>query len=202
MEAIELVWFLKKNGSKILSFSLLLALAAALVAWKLPPRFEASQTIFVGRQPQSQSANFYGYDGYYSQQSAEKFADTVVGFLRNKDLVNRALSQSGLINQSAEPFRIKRLSPQLINLAFVHGEREKARAAVDYLSRLVMEVSQTLNVQGDSYLRLSWLEPSPLVEEKRFSPWTSFVAALLASVPVTTLVLAIFESWRRFSGRI
>ena len=155
MEFWQVIRFYKKYLLSLLLLSLVISLAAGLAATRLPPSFEATQSIFVRREIQSPSESFYSYDGYYSQQAAERFTDTVVGFLKNKETVRKAAKNSGFgasteeASRLASALRIKRVAPQLVTVSFSAGRKERAVSLVDNLTG---EVDVGSVLEGNDHL--------------------------------------------------
>ena len=191
----------------LLLLSLVISLAAGLAATRLPPSFEATQSIFVRREIQSPSESFYSYDGYYSQQAAERFTDTVVGFLKNKETVRKAAKNSGFgasteeASRLASALRIKRVAPQLVTVSFSAGRKERAVSLVDNLTKEVGSLSASLNAKGDKFLVLSPIEPTPFVEDKQFVPLIVALSAFISVFFFSSLILAVFEAVKERSGR-
>lgn len=185
----------------------MISLTAGLVATRLPTSFEAAQSIFVRREVQSPSESFYSYDGYYSQQASERFTDTVVGFLKNKDTVRKAAKDSGFDSSPDETgkltsaLRIKRAAPQLITVSFSDRRKERAIALVDNLTKEVGSLSASLNAKGDKFLVLSTIEPVPFVEDKKFAPLIVALSAFIATLLFLSLILAVFEVAKERSGK-
>ena len=207
MEFWQVIRFYKKYLLPLLLLSLMISLAAGLTAARLPPSFEATQSIFVRREIQSPSESFYSYDGYYSQQAAERFTDTVVGFLKNKDIVRKAAKNSGFgpspeeASALASTLRIKRVAPQLVTVSFSAGRKERAVSLVDNLTREVGSLSASLNAKGDKFLVLSTIEPTPFVEDKQFVPLVAALAAFMTVFLFSSLTLAVFEAVKERSGK-
>jgi len=207
VEFWQVIRFYKKYLLSLLLLSLVISLAAGLAATRLPPSFEATQSIFVRREIQSPSESFYSYDGYYSQQAAERFTDTVVGFLKNKETVRKAAKNSGFgasteeASRLASALRIKRVAPQLVTVSFSAGRKERAVSLVDNLTKEVGSLSASLNAKGDKFLVLSPIEPTPFVEDKQFVPLIVALSAFISVFFFSSLILAVFEAVKERSGR-
>ena len=207
MELLEFIRFFRRYGFAVLFFALSLGVVSGLISLKLPSSFEASQSLFAGRQPPPPSSNFYSYDGYYSQQAAERFTDTVLGLLKNKDVLSKAAAESGWVATPEDivklnsRLKVKRIAPQLITISFTDIRKERAVSLVGSLTRAVINLSTSLNVQGDKLLVLNTLETNPFVEEKRFSPLIVSLFVTLVSLMVGSFFFAFIKLLKETSGR-
>ena len=207
MEFWQVIQFYRKHFPSLLLLSLTISLIAGFSAALLPSSFEATQSIFVRREIQSPSESFYSYDGYYSQQASERFTDTVVGFLKNKDIVRKAAKNSGFgtspeeASALASTLRIKRVAPQLVAVSFSTRNKERATTLVDNLTKEVGSISASLNAKGDKFLTISPIESTPFVENKRFAPLIVAISIFLTTFLFSSLLLAVFIAIREHSGK-
>lgn len=191
-------FFLKKYWLVILAIASLAGVFSTLIAQKLPPLYEVSSSIFVSREITAPPTNFYSYDGYYSQQSAERFTDSLVGLLRNKEIVRQALLKSGKDGSDVAGFsrriKVKRLSPQLVAVSFADYRED---FAVSFLGNLVTEITtrvRTLNLRGDKLISLSVLENTPFVERKEFKPAIIGLVAFFVLSLLLSLIFSFLEN--------
>lgn len=203
MTVAELVRLAKKFGPATLLLATLAALVAGLFSRSLQPSFEASASVFVGRESQAPSSGFYSFDGYYSQQAAERFTDTAMGVMRNKEIVKLAARESGFSDSAAgsrdfsRRLKVKRAGPQLIALSFADRQKEKAVLFIQNLAKITAQKIDELNKKGDRLLTLSVLEPVPFVEERVISPWLVSVSFFGGTVIFSAVVLILLDSFGR-----
>lgn len=207
MELWQILRFYKRYGLAFVVISLGTGVLFGILSAKLAATFEVSQSIFVRRETQSGSGNYYNYDGYYSQQAAERFTDSVVAFLKNRDIINQAALESSLAQSPEEVgwviggFRVRRVAPQLVTISLGGRQREKTVRFVETMTKKVTLLSDSLNAQGDKSIVLSNLEPSPFVEEKRLVPWVMGLTAFGLTFLTISLVTAAFNAFRGISGK-
>ncbi len=174
MTLLEILRFVKKYFFFLTAVSLIGALAGYFITRGQTPLYEASQTIFVKRQTSLEGRPYYTYDGYYSVQAAERFADSLLGILKSREVLKFALSQSvssGSANWEKEVGKIKvrRLSPQLVSYAYRSLSRGQAEELISALSAAVTKLARDLNEGGDVGLSFSFISPRPLVTVKSVS---------------------------------
>ncbi|MCL5003883.1 MAG: hypothetical protein M1352_01275 [Patescibacteria group bacterium] len=168
MTGARLSKFLKIYWRFVLFMFLVFGLAGFLLTLAEKPSFEASQTFFVKRQTTVENRQFYTYDGYYSSQAAERFADSLFGALSSRDVLRLALSENRAMaprQLSAEinGVKIRRLSPQLVNFAYKSQNLKEATDVVAALSAFVSKLTGELSQGGDTGVTVSFISSSPLI---------------------------------------
>ncbi len=159
------------------SLPLLIVLAAAfgtlafLVSQNLPATYTTSLTLYVKRQATEPSADYYTFDGYYSQQAAEKFTETVVGFLKSKDILLASAKLADLpTNQESlerleSSIKIRQVAPQLVSLKVEQKDGWAAKKICTAVAQATTERINLLNQTGDKSISVDLLNPEPLVEK-------------------------------------
>lgn len=186
MTPLEILAFTKKYFPVLLATSFVSGLAATFLAGSLPLSFEATQTLFVKRQVSAESRQFYTYDGYYSAQAAERFADSVYGALKSRPVLRYAITRiagpnatEAELDKEVKAIKVVRLSPQLISFSYRSPERGQAQSLVADLSTAVSQIASDLNKGGDEGISISFVSAEPLVATYTLNPWLSGLVGLL-----------------------
>ncbi len=156
---------------KILPLAIPLALVGLVAgigySMSQPRGWEASTTLYIHRtNPVNLSSNVYDYDGYYAQQAAQQYTDTVVGLLKTHDLASRAAQ---IASDSASPesilsgVKVKKTAPQLIALDVSRASPEEARGELIALAQAVAERSAALNDQYGRTYKVEMVTAQPLL---------------------------------------
>jgi capsular polysaccharide biosynthesis protein len=146
-------------------------LLAFFVSQQLPTTYAASLTLYVKRQAAEANPDYYTFDGYYSQQAAEKFTETVVGFLQSKDILLASAKLADLptdqktLEQLESSIKIKQVAPQLVWLKVEQENGEEAKEFCTALAQATTERINLLNQTGDKAISVDLLNPEPLVEK-------------------------------------
>lgn len=133
-----------------------------------PRAFEASATLYIHRVGPSAPTTVYDYDGYYSQQAAQQYTDTVVGLLKTNDLANQAdriASTSADPNQLLASINVKKIAPQLIALSVTRPTSEEAKTELVALAQAANERSLTLNDRSGRTYQVEMVAAQPIVAE-------------------------------------
>lgn len=170
MELREYSTIFRKNLPLLVILSAVLGGLGFLISKNLPTTHTGSLTIYVKRQATDPSTDYYTFDGYYSQQAAEKFTETVVGFLKSKDilLASAKLADLPTDQESLEQFegsiKIKQVAPQLVNLEVTKEDAGAARTFCTAVAQATTERINLLNQTGDKSISVDLLNTEPLVE--------------------------------------
>ena len=197
MELKELVQLLKTHSSVVIGFGLAVGLLAGLAVRSYSPHFVASFNLHVSKSPEV-SVDNYNYDGFYAQQVAEGYIDTVVGLLESRELLVQALAQTGLDPASAGRYRqsitVQKVAPQLIRLEVSRRGQDEAARLTQALAQAAQEKVHQLNRERNQEFVLELIEDSPLVEYAEFSPWIAALAGAVGGLLLAagTLVLKVY----------
>lgn len=197
MNIIEVINFIKKYFFFLLAVSAVSGVFGLFLAVKLPPSFEATQTIFVKRQASLESKQFYTYDGYYSAQAAERFADSVFGALKSREVLRYAITRLSpemendpRLSKEIKSIKVIRLSPQLISFSYSNKNQDLAEKLIRDLSVSVSGIAAELNKGGDESISISFISPRPLTAVTRVSPLLGGLAGLMLGAFLAILVSA------------
>ncbi len=179
--------------------SLIIGFIAAGISYYLPPQYRASLTLYVTHAGQTANDKFYNYDGYYAQQAAERYGQTVVGLIKDTAVVKQAAALSGLPFDDAEiknlqrAIQVRETAPQLIRLTVTGREREGLGRLTISLAEVTAEKVWILNKSGDDKLAVSLLENTPTWETVNYYPWLNGLVAFLAGFAAITLAVYFYH---------
>lgn len=169
MELREYLQIIKKNLPLLIVLPAVLGGLAAWVSQQLPETYTASLTLYVKRQATEPSTDYYTFDGYYSQQAAEKFTETVVGFLKSKDILLASAKLADLpvdqesLEQLENSIKVRQEAPQLVSLKVTQEEATTAKKFCTALAQATTERINLLNQTGDKAISVDLLNPEPLL---------------------------------------
>ena len=199
MELLELVAVLGKHRRLIALTTFVFGLGALLVSLQLPPKYEAILTLYVKRAAEPPSVEFYTYDGYYSQQVAERYTDTVVGLLERVGLLEDALSSLGLptdqksLRKARRSVEIQRVAPQLVEIRVTRKSSEDASSIASSLTVGVISQVRGLNKTGDEALSVELLTSEPVVEKHEPLVGLDTVVGVMVGFLVSILTTLFWE---------
>lgn len=181
---MELKLFLKliKKYSKIIIVAgILIGLLSAVFVSQLEPTYVATHSVYVEKVPEKPDSGDFTYDGYYAQQAAELYTDTVVGLFESPAVSARALeiAQKNNTAEDVKKFQkkvfVEKVAPRLIEVKVDSKSEMDASALVSGLFQAVNERVEELTNQGVDSLSMSInvVTPNPLIatEEPMVALW-------------------------------
>ncbi len=200
MELREYVRIIRRSLPLLVILAAAFGLLAFLVSQNLPTTYTASLTLYVKRQATEASADYYTFDGYYSQQAAEKFTETVVGFLESKDILLASAKLADLptdqesLGQLESSIKIKQVAPQLVTLQVEQADGEEAKKFCTALAQATTERINLLNQTGDKAISVDLLNSEPLVEKNT----PKIVLNSLVGILVGTLLAFLYAFLKEY----
>lgn len=167
-QALTILW-------RYRSFLILVITLSALVGYGLsrrwPVYYQAQGLLFVNREVEKQLGEhtFYTYEGFYRQQTAERFTDTVVGLLNTDPILAAAGKSLGLatdaggLKKLGQAVKVRKQAPQLIKLVVSHQEADQAQKLWHALADEGVTRVKALGTDEESRLLLSQVTEEPLV---------------------------------------
>ena len=117
-----------------------------------PITYNTSLTLNITRSG-SQNSTDYRYDDFYRLQADEKFADTVVQWLKSPRIVADIYKESGLdaslisLRELTKVFRAEKLSSQIVNVTFSAKNPKTAKKISDAIYREISKSTESLNIE-------------------------------------------------------
>lgn len=200
MELKDYLRLVEKHYFLLVALPVASAGLAFLVSEKLPTTHTASLTLYVKRQAAAEpSADYYTFDGYYSQQAAEKFTETVVGFLKSKDILLTAAKLADLptdqksLERLEGSIKVRQEAPQLVSLKVDQEDGAVAKVFCSSLAQATTERINLLNQTGDRALSVDLLNPEPLVEKNEPKVVLNTVVGLLSGLGLWLMYVFLKE---------
>lgn len=199
MELREYIEVFQKNLRLVLILPVVFGGAAFFISQQLPPTYTASLTVYVKRQASEPTGEFYTFDGFYSQQAAEKFTETVVGFLKSKDillasakLADLPTDQEGL-KRLEKSIKVRQEAPQLVSLKVTQENGEQAKKFSATLAQAAAERINLLNQTGDKAISVDLLNKEPLVEKNEVPVVVNTLAGVVLGLLAAYIYILLKE---------
>jgi capsular polysaccharide biosynthesis protein len=160
---------------KLLSLIVLLGLFFGILYAYLPAKHIASGSFYIKRMAEG-SSNFFTYEGYYAQQSAVAYTNTVMGLFESTDLQSKALAAIRIkvdeysLRKYGRDIKVKKAGPQLVTLTVKGNTEETAVNLWKSMATNTIETAAQINVQGDPRLSISQITTEPVLR-KEYKPW-------------------------------
>jgi capsular polysaccharide biosynthesis protein len=177
-----------KNNSRIFFGVILAVVIAAFTYFFLRPEsFTTSLILNITRNGSQETAD-YKFDDFYRLQADEKFAETVVEWLKSprtaSDIYTSAGFESGrlTLRQLSKSFRAEKLSAQVVSVSFSAADQDSAKK----ISRsIVSRISQSTAELDKDQKEKTWFTIAahePVIAKAGFDPAQVLFFSLIAGI--------------------
>lgn len=174
MELKKLINIFKKNYISLLT-SLVLGLVIGLFCYYLPQEWYATGSLYITRKVNNTVEGYFSYDGYYGQQTALTYTNTVLATLESKDMLSSALKEMN-INVDDKTLRKynknitgKKEGPQLITFTVKGNTAMEANNMWKYLVSNSTNKLHEINMNtGDANLNINKVLAEPVVTQLNY----------------------------------
>lgn len=203
VELRDLFLKLKPQLLKLLLLSLVIGTISGWVVTFLPSTFKASGLLFVTREADAVSPNFFTYEGYYAEQTAQQYTDSVTAILKSLPLKEEALQSIGANATTIDAKKlnnntlVQKLGPQVISVTVTAKSNETASEEWQAITKLTASQVSELNKAGDSKISVRILDPQPLIETVKISPLIAglgvFFGLMILGLTLLSLKIYLFN---------
>lgn len=200
MEIREIIKKIRRN-KVLLGIFCFLGLLAGFVFFILPPTYTASGSIYVTRKAED-SGTFFTYEGYYSQQSAIMYTNSVIALAESSDVKDQVLKSLGMprgatnLRKLNNSIVIKKTGSQIININVKDKDSNKAQKIWEELSNSIIETSKNINEDSNDNLSVVKVSEKPLIRKNYKPPIIIGLAGLLLGFSIGILIISLKEYFR------
>lgn len=200
MEIKEIMKKIRKN-KVLLGLSCFLGLLAGFIFFILPPIYTASGSLYVTRKAED-SGSFFTYEGYYSQQSAITYTNSVVALAESTDVKEQVLKSLEIsintpnLRKLNKSIIIKKTGPQIININVKNKDFDKSQKIWEELSKSIIETSKNINDNSNDNLSVVKVSDKPLIRVNYKPPFIIGFASLLLGFSIGLLIISLKEYFR------
>ncbi len=172
MDLRDYLKFLKRYYRLICAVTFIFIIIGFLYSYLSTTMYRSSTTLIVRREAVDTNPNYFTYEGYYAQQTAQEYADTVVGFLESEDVAMHTLNIAGLTSGTKQVkmlntlIDVKKTAPNLITLTLDWEDSETSAKLLNALVSSTKKRSQELNDKGDQAIHVDPIATEPIVEKR------------------------------------
>lgn len=147
----------------------------------------------ITRTGYQENTDEYRYDEFYRLQADEKFADTVVQWVKSERLKEDIFNNSGKLN--FEKMKAERLSSQMIRLSFIVKDSDFAKKISLVVENVLNEKTRELNLEQKNPNWFKILVSEPVVNDYKIPLEKLFFILLVGGVFVGFWVVLIKHYW-------
>ncbi len=202
MEVREIAYFFKKVSKKLLAFFVIGGLIGFAVFTILSIKYVSSGTFYIGRKV-AEHKDFYAYSGYYDQQTAISYTDTVRGLLESRDIKAMLLEKLNTdtdarnLRRLSNKVRVKDKGPQLVEIEIRENSRESGEKTFLLLADIIDEINGSLGEKSDRNLSIQKVKDLPVTRRVNREPFVFGLAGGLFSLTTGTFILGFKDYMQR-----
>lgn len=186
MEIKAILKLIKKHSILVLVLALI-GLIVGIGVFFIPAKYLAIGSFYINREPDN-NVGFFTYEGYYSQQAALTYTNTVSALLESVDVQSRSLERLGIeINEQSlryygKNIKVKKSGPQLITLTVKGNNPEQAKNLWQAVSKELLITADSINTRGDTKLKIAVVSEEPVIKSTYKNVWVNVAAGMLSGI--------------------
>ncbi|EKE10869.1 MAG: hypothetical protein ACD_15C00190G0004 [uncultured bacterium] len=187
MELKEYWEIIKKDRKVFLGVIVLIILTSIMYFSLRPDSYDVSLALGITRNGTQQTTD-YRYDDFYRLQADEKFAETIVEWLKNPRTVSDIYSKAGMdvddrsLRQLAKMLKPEKLSAQMVSVSFSSSDGNSAKKIAGAISEIVSKNVETLNENQNEATWFRVIGQNPVIIKNQGNVWMIFVFPMLFGI--------------------
>lgn len=187
MELKEYLQIIQKKF-KLFLLTIAVVIAAVFLYFSLlPVSYSASLTLNITRV-EVQKSSEYQFDDYYRLQADEKFAETIVQWLKSPRVVTDIYADAGVdthdlsLRRLSKSFKADKMSSQIVLVTLKEKSAEEAKKVSSALVKVVEENTEALNKNQKEETWFEIVANDPVIIQDKVSPALAAFASLLLGI--------------------
>ncbi|HNU76543.1 MAG TPA: Wzz/FepE/Etk N-terminal domain-containing protein [bacterium] len=200
MEFREIFKKIRKNR-QVLALCALIGLITGVLIHFLPSNYTASGSFYITRK-EDNSESFFTYEGYYSQQTASTYTNSVVALAESEDVKKQVLNKLDLpedgynIRKISKSMSVKKTGPQIINIAFKDKDLNKSKTIWETIADTLIDTSKEINRDGDGKLAVVKISEEPFIKQFYKPLLITSVAGILVGFSLGIFIISLKEYFK------
>ncbi|MFC1722241.1 hypothetical protein ACFL0C_01185 [Patescibacteria group bacterium] len=176
MELKELIKFIIIRIKLIFLTGVVFGLAGGILNYFLPTKHYATGTLFIRRTIYPYAEDHFTYEGYYSQQAAMFYTNSIIGLIESEDIRSQALTSMNIeVNEKNlriydKKIRTAKNGPQLVTLITKEKTSEDAENLWKAMADSTINTMNTINQRGDPFMSIAKVTEKPVLKESFRDP--------------------------------
>jgi capsular polysaccharide biosynthesis protein len=151
-----------KNNIKQLILFIILGLTLGTISFYVPKSYYTTGSLYVTSKVDPDNTSYFNYDGYYAQQTALNYTNTVLATLESKPIIATALYKIDInvndqvLKKYKRNIIVIKESPQVIKFTVKGKTPEESKKLWNNLVDFTVEDLNRINIQnGDNNLSIN-----------------------------------------------
>lgn len=187
MELKEYLRIIKKDIKVFLAIVGAVVIAAAAYFYLRPTTFSTSLTLDVTRKGAQDTAD-YKYDGFYRIQADEKFAETVVQWLKSPRVIAEVMKEADMNSQDmslkklSKVVKPEKMSSQVISVTYSSSDPKTAQNMATALQKIISKNTDNLNKDQREDAWFEVVAHDHITKRDIFNPVMILIVAVLIGI--------------------
>ncbi len=201
MELKDYLSVFKRQIKLIIVITFVVTLTAFLVTLIIPVSYKTSVSFLISRADRQKTED-YQFDGYYTIQASELFANTVVGWCKTPSITSEVYKKAGFsasevdIKDLSKKFKAKKTSSQIVEVQFIQKNEQEANNLVYALINTLEEQTNIIYQKKDQDISFEIIASSPVLSESHPNTVLNVLIGFLSGL-FFSILLAF--GWEYFS---
>jgi capsular polysaccharide biosynthesis protein len=187
MELKEYLNIIRKNLQLFISVAVVIVLAVFSFFYLRPVFYNASLTLNISRSG-AQATDQFKYDDFYRLQADEKFAETIVEWLKDPRIVSDIYTEAGIntqnfsLKQLQKSLAPEKLSSQVITINFSAPDKKIAQKVSQAVTSVISQTTQSLNKNQKEDTWFEIVPQDPVIVRYQPDFLLIFIASIVAGI--------------------
>ena len=172
MELRVFIEIIKMNIKAISFYTFTGVLIGTASFFIIPQKFVSSGSLFVTRQIENNTNEYFSYEGYYAQQTAQFYTNSLSGLVESIDVKSATLEKMNVpvteytLRELSRNLKVKKAGPQLINISVKDYTFENAEVRWKSLVDSALESIKKINEKSDPMISVTKVAETPITKEE------------------------------------
>lgn len=205
MELKEYVKIIKQHKMLFGGIWIFIAIIAFIWVFSQPESFNATMSIDIARQGaqnDSETVREYDYDQFYRLEADDRFANTVVQWLKDPGVVNSIYADSKLkapsdsLRSLSKAFRAEKLAPNYIQIKYSATDPSNAGVIFRATEKIITKRTNSLNADAQDQNWFKTIFSGPIVAKKKLPVLPVAVGVIAGGFLVSIFGVMVRHYWR------
>ena len=185
---IKEYWQILKQDRKVFIITVLAIIALTFGYFIFRPvAYETSLLLNITRTG-TQIADAYKFDNFYRLQADEKYAETIVEWLKSPRTADDIYQEAKIgtadlsLNQLSKVFQADKLSSQIVSVKFATADEKNAKDISAAIIKVINKNTQDLNAEQKDATWFEIVTRDPVIVKKGYSAGLVLVASLFSGL--------------------
>jgi capsular polysaccharide biosynthesis protein len=197
MELRDIIKKFKKHRQTLI-LSVIAGSVVGMLFSLIPAKYISSGSLYIKRSVEPSNV-FFTYEGYYAQQAAQSYTNSLVALIESQDVKKVTLENMGVtatdknLRKLDKAVKVKKSGPQVVTVSVRDQNFEHSQKLWLTLTQSVIEASKRLNENGDKNISVDTISNAPIIKETYRSLPIFSLAGVMFGLSAGLLIISLKE---------